>query len=112
MARRKVADGEGSDDRNVGGTHVVYRTAGERDDDTDLSMAVIDALAEAKDVQPVDIQRPLYDVVDPDALDRLFTSTGGDGVSGRVVFELAEHEITVRSDGDIVVRRIDTDEKR
>lgn len=104
MAKR-TTDGEadGSD-----GTQVVYSSAAERGDDTDLSIAVIEVLAEARGITPVEMDEPLYDVVDPDALDQLFTDQTDGAVGGRVVFELGEHEVTVHADGDILVRRVDS----
>lgn len=39
------------------------------------STRVVDAVAEVRDVDVADLP-PLYDVVDPDALDALFDSTG------------------------------------
>jgi len=77
---------------------VVHRTG--HDGPGSLSVSVVEALAEAKGVSPVDIREPMYDVVDPDALDQLFTRSDG----GHVVFELADHEITVHASGEILVR--------
>lgn len=106
MAERTSESGEGFDDV-VDGTAVVYRTTHEAGGETSLSITVVEALAEAKGVSPVDIEQPLYDVVDPDALDRLFVCEDDHGTSGYVVFELSSFEITVRSNGDVVVRRVD-----
>jgi hypothetical protein len=78
---------------------VVHRTA--HDGHGSISVSVVEALAEANGVSPVDIRQPLYDVVDPDALDSLFTDNEG---PGRVIFELAGHEITVHASGEILVR--------
>ncbi|MFC7139044.1 HalOD1 output domain-containing protein [Halosimplex aquaticum] len=105
MPERTTEDDGGAGQIGAG-TEVVYSSADDRAEGTDLSVAVIESLAEAKGVTPIDIQQPLYDVVDPDALDRLFTDGEG-SVSGRVVFEFDAHEITVHSDGDILVRRVD-----
>ncbi|WP_415381223.1 HalOD1 output domain-containing protein [Halosimplex sp. TS25] len=105
MAERTTEDG-GAGAVGSGGTEVVYSSADDRSPETDLSVAVIESLAEAKGVAPIDIEQPLYDVVDPDALDRLFTDGEG-SVAGRVVFDFDAHEITVHSDGDILVRRVD-----
>ncbi len=106
MAERTTEDGDGTDQTGTG-TEIVYSAADERPAEMDLSVAVIESLAEAKGITPVDIEQPLYDVVDPDALDRLFTD-GESPVSGRVVFDFEAHEITVHSDGDILVRRVDS----
>lgn len=74
------------------------------DDETPVSVTVIEALADARGVNPVDVERPLYDVVDPEALDRLFDRPGGDGIDGRVVFSFDAHEVTVTASGEVLVR--------
>lgn len=69
-----------------------------------VSQRVVDAVAAASDVDPLDLP-PLYDVIDPDALDDLFadtTSTGRTG-SARVVFTLDGCEVTVSGDGTVDV---------
>ena len=43
---------------------------------------------------------PLYDSVDPDALDELFADRASQGI---VVFEHAGHQITARSSGEVSV---------
>ena len=65
--------------------------------------AVIEAIAQASGTDPLEIE-PLYDVLDPDALDALFTDplTGAsrDGDIA-VTFRLAGYEVTVWSYGRI-----------
>lgn len=61
-------------------------------------MCVVDAVATEMGVDPVALD-PLFDVVDPDALDRLFASD----VEGSVHFEYHGHEVVVCNDGRIVV---------
>ncbi|QLH82948.1 HalOD1 output domain-containing protein [Halosimplex pelagicum] len=90
-----------------GGPRVVHSQAADRDEGTDLSIAVVEAIAEAKAVEPIEMEPTLYDAVDPDALDRLFTDREGDEFAGRVVFELGAHEVTVQSNGDVLVRQTD-----
>lgn len=65
-----------------------------------MSLAVVEALAEAEGVQPAEIDQPLYDAVDPDAMDRLFE---GGIESGRVVFTASGYEVTVTGHGDVYV---------
>lgn len=61
-------------------------------------MCVVDAVAAEMGVDPVALE-PLFDVVDPDALDRLFAS----GVDGSVRFEYHECDVVVYSDGRVTV---------
>lgn len=75
-------------------------------DDEPLSTAVVMAIAEVADVEPRDIGTPLYDIVDPDALDSLFSDRidGSPRIGGQVVFTILDYEVTVHSYGQIVVR--------
>ncbi|PSP55970.1 hypothetical protein BRC82_03115 [Halobacteriales archaeon QS_1_67_19] len=79
-------------------------TSDERDEP--LSAAVIEAVAEAADRDPAELGTPLYDQIDPDALDNLFSDrhNGMPRGSGHVVFTLLDYEVTVYSDGHVVVR--------
>ncbi|WP_137283362.1 HalOD1 output domain-containing protein [Halorussus salinisoli] len=76
------------------------------DRDEPLSTAVIHAVADAADVDPAELGTPLYDQIDPDALDNLFSDkhNGMPRGSGHVVFSLLDYEVTVYSDGYVVVR--------
>lgn len=64
------------------------------------SLRVVDALAAATDTDPLELA-PLYEVVDPEALDRLFDAdaTG----RARVQFEYDGHAVEVRGDGTVAV---------
>lgn len=62
------------------------------------SEAVIRAVAEAKGVDPVELD-PLYDRIDLDAVDRLFAST--DVPAGRLTFDVAGCRVRVRADGQV-----------
>lgn len=61
---------------------------------------VIHAVAAASGVPP-DRLDPLYETVDPDALNRLFPSDAASEAA--VHFRYAGHDVTVRSDGIITV---------
>lgn len=64
-----------------------------------LSVRVVEAIADAADTDTVDLQPPLYDVIDPAALDRLFTNESDVSVT----FEYQSHAVTVRGDGTVAV---------
>lgn len=61
------------------------------------STAVVDEIASAEDVSPPNVPVPLYDSVDPDALDALVSSA--DDVS--VTFSYFGYQVTVDGDGDV-----------
>jgi hypothetical protein len=61
-----------------------------------LSEAVVAAVADSEGVAPADLDRSLYEVIDPDALDALFND-----VRGRVTFEYLGYVVTIDSEGDV-----------
>ncbi|RLM89078.1 HalOD1 output domain-containing protein [Haloarcula sp. Atlit-7R] len=70
--------------------------------DGGASHAVVTALAAVTGNGPTEIE-PLYDVVDPDALDALFQHGSDDSKSGIAVsFELDGSDVTVYSTGEVV----------
>jgi len=90
------------------GTSVTYTAA----EDENPSEAVIAALRKASDRSPSldadgpgdDMLEPLYNTVDPDALDALFSSRNGTATrSGTVTFTHAGYEVTVSAAGDVTV---------
>lgn len=67
--------------------------------DKPLSLAVIDCISEA-DGHDLDTHPPLYEVIDPEALNKLFR----DQNNGEVRFAYLDYEITVT--GDAVITRM------
>ena len=61
-----------------------------------LSTEVIRAIAAEEGVDALELSPPLYDVIDPDALDALFHNT-----SGRIAFEYRGYTVTVTSEGTV-----------
>lgn len=72
-----------------------------------LTTAIIDVLAALTDNQPESMD-PLYDVVDPDALDALFHSQSKQ--IGRIQFHYCGHDVTVQSDGQLIITEPDATE--
>jgi hypothetical protein len=62
------------------------------------SRAVVETVADAEGVDPVDLEPPLYEVIDAEALDRLFR-----GGAGEVTFEYAGYEVTVDSEARVAL---------
>lgn len=82
-----------------------HRLRHDFDGDRRLSTSVVLAVANALETDPLALDERLYDVIDPDALDRLFDAGSGDGGPRRLSFELAGCSVLVRADGHVVVRR-------
>lgn len=62
------------------------------------SMRVVRAVAAANDADPIALA-PLYDVIDPDALDRLFAADA----AGSVQFVYEGRDVVVDADGSVTV---------
>jgi hypothetical protein len=72
-----------------------------------ICVRVIDAVVETMGTDSTEID-PLYDYIDPDALNDLFKSNenGQDHREGHVEFQIEEHLIRISSDGDIEVQPV------
>ena len=74
------------------------------------SDAVVEVVADLVNAGPISFG-PLYDRIDPDALDAIFRSDGSDrpadGTS--VSFHLAERLVAVHASGEVIVRETDRD---
>jgi len=64
-----------------------------------ISVDVINTIAAVTERDPLTMDPPLYDVIDTDALDRLFEQSD----SAAVEFEYDGHEVTIDSDGTVRV---------
>jgi hypothetical protein len=73
------------------------------------SRAVVETVAIAENAEPTAIE-PLYDSVDPDALDALVRSNGRNPKNGdvTVTFTLDGCKVQVRSDGVVIVHPVAT----
>ncbi|WP_121822608.1 HalOD1 output domain-containing protein [Halostella salina] len=69
--------------------------------DTSPSVAVAETVALAADSEPTLID-PLFEELDPGALDAVVRSDGA--AEPTVSFTVCEYEVTVSSDGEVVVR--------
>ncbi|MEA5389576.1 HalOD1 output domain-containing protein [Haloarculaceae archaeon H-GB2-1] len=76
-----------------------------RDEDA-LSLAVVTALAAHEGVDPTRLEPPLYDVIDPDALDELFTGFEGNPSEppAVVTFRYGDCVVEVTSDGSVAIQ--------
>lgn len=82
-----------------------YRTHHDRDSPAKLSTTLVHALADVMDRDVTDAGEALYRSVDPEAIDRIFSSTedGAPRAPGHVAFAVEGYRVTVYSDGDIVI---------
>lgn len=69
------------------------------------SLTIVEAVAAQEGVDPMELEPPLFDVMDPEALEALL-STGATAKSNvTVAFEWADYDIVVGSDGTLIVER-------
>lgn len=77
------------------------------EDGVHLGTTVVHALAEATGTDPIDMEVELNEVVDPDALHRLFAarSDGTPRRGGSVTFDILDHTVRIGADdsGGVVV---------
>ena len=70
---------------------------------------IVEAVAERSDTSPVDLSPPLYDAVDPDALETLVGSHGAPGL--RVGFTDNDCAVTVTGSGAVDVSTASDDDR-
>jgi hypothetical protein len=73
--------------------------------DDAASVRVLDAVADAEQMDPARLTPPLYAAIDPEALDALVGSFTDS--SARIEFTYRGHAITVTGAGDVDVRPTD-----
>lgn len=73
------------------------------------STKVVRAVAAYEGVAPSEFDEPLYDVIDLEALDSLFTErpNGASRADGHVAFTYGDYQVTVSSDGRVDVDPLD-----
>lgn len=64
-----------------------------------ISIRVVTAVAEAAGTDPIDLEPPLYNSIDPEALDRLLCT----GLDGWIRFEYRGYTVTVHGDETVSV---------
>lgn len=69
----------------------------------ELSERIVNEVATCDGVDPVELP-PLFDAVDPDALEALFAPTAnGEKRRGKIWFSYADYDVTIEYDGEPVV---------
>lgn len=70
--------------------------------DETVSQQVVKAVADAKGVDPLDLP-PLYDSIDPDALDALFSHADSSSSITELSLQIAGCEVLVRGNGAVTI---------
>lgn len=98
MSRTGKRDSRVNMDRSV-----VYQTTSDLDE-TELSAAVLLALDSVPEYDVENSDAVVFDYVDLDALDELFTTDGSETPRGQVTFPVDDFEVTVTAAGEIIIR--------
>ncbi|AZQ14167.1 HalOD1 output domain-containing protein [Halorubrum sp. PV6] len=71
-----------------------------------LSQKVLERVAELEDAAPHELEEPLFEAVDPDALDQVFRTqpNGPRRAEGRVRFSYHGYEVVAYADGRVSVQ--------
>ena len=79
------------------------------DTEHDLSEAVVAAVADAMDISVLEVSPPLYEVLDPDALEAAVDSMTDtpDERPGRIEFAYSGFEVTVTAQREVSVAPLD-----
>lgn len=72
-----------------------------------LSVTIVEAVAKAKGISAENLDDRLFDVVDPDALDRLFRPTDAMTNEAEVRFIIDNHAVVIQNTGDVFVRPLE-----
>lgn len=79
-----------------GGPNGIMNTAQtDVSEERSICQTVIEAIADAGETDPTELSPPLYEVIDPDALETLFAR---DQALGKVIFNYNSYEVSVFSD--------------
>lgn len=69
-----------------------------------LSETILRAVADAEGLAPAALDTPLYESINPEALDRLFRSPNRQRVrTGCVQFEYCGYEVEIHADGQLTL---------
>lgn len=83
----------------------MFQTQHDWTEDEEISATIIESVAAITGKEPTDL-KPLYEVVDPDALDQLLRSLQNSGIDegpSEVVFTFNGCEVKVEADGTIML---------
>lgn len=78
------------------------------DHEDELALTIVEAVAERDGVDVTDLQPPLHDVVDTDALESLFERTP-DGATASVSFAYCGYTVRVDATGDVEISDAELD---
>lgn len=78
-----------------------------------VSEAIVTEIADAEGVSPLDVSPPLYEAIDPDALEAVIASMQSQPTEqgGRLEFAYSGYDVTVTEDSSVAVASREADER-
>ncbi len=67
-----------------------------------IAQRIVEAVATFENVDPIDLSEPVFEFIDPDALDAVVASATAD-TNLSITFEAWGHDIGVSGDGDVSI---------
>lgn len=81
-------------------------TSQEKNEQT-ICRTIVETIADAEGIAPTDLDTRLYDVIEPDALNKLFhQQEDGSATDGVVTFPFEGYTVTVYSDSSVEVEQV------
>ncbi|QLK27081.1 hypothetical protein HYG81_05595 [Natrinema zhouii] len=101
----ELSPADGTDDLQYDQPNDRYVFNHDIDGTATITTTIVHALASIADTDVSQGEFSLYDSVDPDALDRIFSqkADGSDRTGGHVAFTALEHEVYVYANGDVII---------
>lgn len=78
-----------------------------------VSEAIVTEIADAKGVSPLDVSPPLYEAIDPDALEAVVASMQSQPTepAGRLEFAYSGYDVTVTEEGGVSIASREADDR-
>ena len=95
----------GKQDQDAAHEDVIFRSSPDPKAEAELSTRILMALDSISEYDIENGGSVVYDYIDLDALDELFTPTDETGRNGKVTFCIDQYEITATADGAVTISR-------
>lgn len=91
---------------NHNGETTVYHLSSDENDEAELSTTILMALDSVPGYDAENSETVVFDHIDLDALDELFSQADGTSSRGKVTFPVANYQVTATAAGEITIREV------
>lgn len=99
----KMASAGDNDTQTADQKEVLYRASPDQEGETKLSREILRALDAVPGYDVEDSEMVVYDYIDLDAVDELFSPVDGTPRRGEISFPIEQYEISVTAAGEVTV---------